>query len=114
MRESGTRETGDKQLEALIMQVLERRPAVNVPEDFAARVAARVPAVNAGRAARLRPSVARTAATLATVLLVVALFALAPHVRMNGLSLSFGIEMLLLAELAGIGYGLMRMRENGL
>jgi hypothetical protein len=51
---------------------------------------------------------------LATVLLVVALFVLAPHVRMNGLSLSFGIEMLLLAELAGIGYGLMRMRENGL
>jgi hypothetical protein len=107
-------EMNDKQIEAMIASVLEQQPAVKVPADFAARVAARVPAARAGRGVRFRFSVARGAATVAMGLLLVALFALAPHVKMPGLSLGFCIEMLLLVELAAIGYGLMRMRENGL
>jgi hypothetical protein len=107
-------EMDDKQMDAVIAQALERRPAVLVPEDFAAKVAARIPAVQARRVLRPRFSVARVAAMVAIVVLTIVLFAMAPHVRTTGFSVSFGIEMLLLVELAGIGYGLMRLRESGL
>jgi len=112
------REIDEKQLEAMVTQVLDWRPAVHVPEDFAARVSARVATVattvDAVRVERRRFSAARAAAMAAIVVVTIALFAMAPHVQMKTLSVSFAIEMLLLVELAGIGYGWMRLRENGL
>jgi hypothetical protein len=104
----------DKQIEAMVTQALERRPVVRVPEDFAAKVAARLPAVQARHVLRPRFSVARVAAMMAMAVLTIVLFAIAPHVRTTGFSVSFGIEMLLLVELAGIVYGLTRLRESGL
>lgn len=107
-------EMDDKQLQAAITQVLEQRPVVSVPADFAARVAARVPARREGGVERVRWSVARTVAMIAMVVVVIAMFVLAPHVQMKAANVGFVVEMLLLLELAGIGYSLMRMRENGL
>jgi hypothetical protein len=91
---------------------LSRQPAVTVPAGFAARVAATLP--QRGRIpARPRFSVARSAAIVAALALAVALFVLAPHVATTR-SLAFAAEMLLLVQLAGVGYGLMQMNDRGL
>jgi len=72
-------------LDLRIVQALERAPEVRIPEDFAARVAASVPARTVQlRHARLAgPAPARRAAYLAAVVCLVVLaagmLALAPH-----------------------------------
>jgi hypothetical protein len=99
-------------LQSELTRALSRQPAVTVPAGFAARVAATLP--QRGRVpARPRLSIARAAALVAALLLAVALFVLAPHVA-TARSLAFAVEMLLLLQLAGIGYGFVRMNEHGL
>jgi hypothetical protein len=100
------------ELQEKLTRALSRQPAVTVPAGFAAHVAATAP--QRGRMpARRRFSVARAAALVAALALAVALFVLAPHVASTR-SLAFAVEMLLLMQLAGIGYGLVRMNDNGL
>jgi hypothetical protein len=103
----------EQQMDASIVEVLEQKPAVMVPAGFAARVAmaaASSPVQAPGLRFRLaqRVSVGQIAAIAALVLLVVAMFALAPRVAGNlGM---FGIEMLLLIQMAGIAWGLTVVR----
>jgi len=108
--EDASHETQELQRE--LTRALSRQPAVTVPEGFAARVAASLPERDAVRA-RPRFSVGRAAAIVAALALAVAMFVLSPHVA-TARSLGFAVEMLLLAQLAGIGYGLVRMTDHGL
>jgi hypothetical protein len=103
---------GAMQEQTELTRALSRQPEVTVPAGFAARVTASLPPRGVVRA-RARFSVARGVALAAAVALAVTLFVLAPHVETTR-SLAFGLEMLLLVQLAGIGYGLVRMNENGL
>jgi hypothetical protein len=105
-------EASEQELQAELTRALSRQPNVTVPAGFAARVTGSLP--QRGMVpVRPRYSVARAAAILAALSLAVALFVLAPHVA-TVRSLGFAMEMLLLTQLAGVGYGLMRMNENGL
>ncbi len=103
-----------KQAQAIEQQIdraLERQPPVEVPEGFAARVAQSMPAraVRRGRWAVAPGSAGKTAALAAAGLLAVALFVLAPHAGASFSSVAFDVELLVLAELAALGYGLARM-----
>ncbi len=89
----------DAVMEAAITRALERQPEVVVPEDFAARVRASLPAQPKARARR---SVGRIAGTAAAAGLIVALCWLAPHTQPSFASVAFDMEMLLLVELAGV------------
>ena len=100
----------DAAINLAITQGLERPPVVDVPEGFAARVMAALPA----RRVRRRVSVGRAAALAALGVLLVALFLLAPHVGPSPASWSYAMEMLLLAQLAAVGYGLVRMHGDTL
>lgn len=103
---------GAMQEQPELIRALSRQPEVSIPAGFAARVTASLPQRSVVRT-RARFSVARSAALAAAVALAVALFVLAPHVE-TARSLAFALEMLLLVQLAGIGYGLVRMNDNGL
>jgi hypothetical protein len=104
-------ENSEQRLDAAILRALEQKPAVPVPAEFAARLALAAPAQR-----RLRQSVSagKVAAIAALVLLATALFALAPHVAGKMDSFSYGLEMLLLVQLAAVAYGLLRMQNDGL
>ncbi len=104
----------EQQIDALIVHALEQKPAVRLPADFAARVTANLPAAQTRTREPRRKSVARPVAFASMALLTIALFLLAPHVQGNRLSLGFGIEMLLLAQLATVAIGLMRLQNGGL
>jgi hypothetical protein len=95
--------------DAVIVQALEVRREVAVPEDFAARVMGSLPELPV---VRPRARVGRAAAMVAAGVVLVAVFALAPHARPEFSSLSFDLEMVLLAELAGIGWW-VGVREAG-
>ena len=89
--------------EEAIAVALERTPEARVPVDFAERVARaavaqRVPARSpwSGFGAR--------AALGSTAVLLVALFAYAPHGSSGFLDLRFDVELLLLAELGGVAW----------
>jgi hypothetical protein len=109
------REMTEQQMDASIVEVLEQKPAVTIPAGFAARVAmaaASAPVAAPGLRVRLgqRVSVGKTAAIAALVMLVVAMFVLAP--RVSGNLAMFGIEMLLLVQMAGIAWGLAVVRGS--
>ena len=99
----------DAGLEAAITGALERQPEVVVPGGFAARVRASLPAQP--RMSRQR-SVGRIAGAAAAVGLIVGLCWLAPHVRPSFESVAFDMEMLMLAELAGIAAWLTMRRHD--
>jgi hypothetical protein len=100
----------ERMVDAAITRALERQPEVVVPEGFAARVRASLPARTK---VRERRSVGRTAATVAGVGLVLALCWLAPHARPSFGSLAFDLEMVLLLELAGVAAWLGTRRSDG-
>ena len=90
----------DARLEAALAHV----PQPQVPAGFAARVASRASALPLRR----RPRFTQFGPALAwasLLLLPVALFALAPHAAPSFTNYRFDAELLLLAELAVIGYG---------
>jgi hypothetical protein len=79
---TGSREDA---LDLRIVQALERAPAVRIPEDFAARVAASIPArtvqLRQARPAGAAPTrrAAYVAAVVCLLVLAAAMLALAPH-----------------------------------
>jgi hypothetical protein len=93
--------------DALLTRTLERKPQVVVPEGFAARVAAALPPQKPHRAPRRVGSLMAIAAAMAVTL---TMFALAPAARPDLTSFAFDMELLMLVQLAGIGwyFGLRR------
>lgn len=104
------KQLSDEQIEAMVTRALEQQPAVAVPEDFAARVRAALPA---GRPARRRVSAGRAFGVGSAVGLTVALFAIAPHVQPDVRSLGFLMEMLVVAELGAVVWFLTKRQEMG-
>ncbi len=100
----------DALLEAAITRALEEPPRVLVPVDFAERVRTRLPARARVRARR---SVGRIVAAATAAGLVVALYWLAPYVRPSFGSVAFDVEMMMLAELAGVTAWLGTRRSDG-
>ena len=100
------------ELETTVVRALEQKPAVRVPEGFAARVAAMAVAQPvAAVKARRRVSVGRMMALAAMVVLAVVLFAVAPLAGTRVASWPFVVEMVVLVQMAAIGYGMMRLER---
>lgn len=75
------RELAERSMDMRIVRTLEQAPQVRIPEDFAARVAARVPA-NTARLRAARVQVGRVGFSVAAVCLIVlaiAMLAFAPR-----------------------------------
>lgn len=94
-------------MESRIDRAIEHKPDVRIPTDFAAKVAARVVAQPVRRR-RYKPQFGPMIALLSAPFAAVALFVLAPHTAPNLKSLSFDAEVVLLAELAFIGWWISR------
>ena len=92
-------------IESRIDHAIEHKPDVQISADFAAKVAARALAQPVPRR-RYKPQFGPMIALLSAPLAALALFALAPHASPNLKSLSFDAEVVLLAELAFIGWWL--------
>jgi hypothetical protein len=99
----------DVAFETMITRALEQQPSVAIPAEFAARVRASLPAQPR---VRTRRSVGRIAAAGAGAALVVGLCWLAPHVQPSFESVAFDVEMLMLAELAGVATWLAMRRHD--
>jgi hypothetical protein len=93
---------------ARIDAALEAKPSVQVPETFAATIAALAVAQGV-RPFRRASQIGTTTALLLAPLVAAALFALAPHVPPNVKSLMFDTEVILVAQLAIIGWWLARV-----
>jgi len=93
--------------ESRITAALEQKPEPQIPLDFAARVAVRA-AAQPMRRRRYKPQFGRTIALLSAPIAVLTLFVLAPHAAPNLKSLSFDTEVVLLTELALIGWWIAR------
>jgi hypothetical protein len=93
-------------LERRIDAALERKPAPHITADFAARVAAQAVALPRRRSHAL--PVGRTIAWISAAALGCALFALAPHTAPSITNLRFDAELVVLLELAGLGWLLSR------
>jgi hypothetical protein len=92
-----------------VERALEQAPAVRIPEGFAARVAATAAAQPMTKArVRRRMSLARAMTLAAMVVVVVALFVVAPMAGTKVQSWPFALEMVLLVQLAGLGFGVVR------
>lgn len=88
-------------LDAALAGALKEAPVLEIPESFAARVAALAAAQPAARSARWMGWGPRLLAA-STAVLAVALFALAPHTSPSLRDLRFDAELLLFAELGGL------------
>jgi hypothetical protein len=97
-------------LDAGVERALEQKPVVQVPEGFAARVAAQATSqpVSLAREPRMRRiAMSRVVAIVAIVLCAVVLFVAAPRVGNHYAGWPFMIEMLALVQMAGIAWGLV-------
>ncbi|HXS12142.1 MAG TPA: hypothetical protein VN734_05530 [Acidobacteriaceae bacterium] len=94
-------------LESRIDRIIERKPEVQIPTDFAAKIAARAVAQPLRRR-RYKPQFGPMIALLSAPLAVLALFVLAPYAAPNVKSLSFDTEVVFLTELAFIGWWVAR------
>lgn len=90
----------EQNLEAAITRSLEKKPEVVVPAEFAARVMQSLPP----RKQRRKLPVGQTAVWAGLLALVLAMFALAPHVTPQITNFAFDLELLLLLQMAGIGW----------
>ena len=99
--------SGSPAIQSRIDRAIEHKPAVEIPADFAAKVAARAVVQPLGRR-RFKPQFGPMIALLSAPVAALALFALAPHAAPNLKSLSFDAEMILLTELALIGWWITR------
>jgi len=90
-----------EELERRLIQVLETRPSVRIPEDFALRVAGKAPAGLASRGFVPASSVGRRVAWAAAAVLLLAMLALAPSVGV-GLRTNQWVEIGLAIEFAGL------------
>jgi len=94
-------------MESRIDRAMERKPDVQIPADFAAKIAARAVAQPLRRRG-YRPQFGPMIALFSVPLAALALFVLAPHATPNLKSLSFDAEVVLLAELGFIGWWITR------
>jgi len=94
-------------MESRIDRAIEHKPDVQIPADFAAKIAARAVSQPLRRR-RYKPQFGPMIALLSTPLAALALFVLAPHTSPNLKSVSFDAEVVLLAELAFIGLWVTR------
>ncbi len=100
--------SGTPQFEAAVVRALEQTPAVTVPSDFAARIAALAATQpQPKRAPRLRFGPMMT--LVATVVVAAALFAFPGHTTPSLADLRFDLELLLFVELGLSGYLLSRV-----
>ncbi|HEV2575981.1 MAG TPA: hypothetical protein VGU25_02110 [Acidobacteriaceae bacterium] len=88
--------------DARLTAALEHKPELQIPADFAAKVAA-LAVAQPPRRRRIVPQFGSLIALLSVPVAALALFALALHATPNLHSLSFDIELALLAELGIIG-----------
>ena len=88
--------------DARLTAALEHKPEPQIPAGFAAKVAA-LAAAQPPRRRRIVPQFGSLIALLSVPISALALFALASHAAPNLHSLSFDIELALLAELGIIG-----------
>lgn len=114
MKNAGMKEANvmqqNEELEAVVVQALERPPVVRIADGFAARVAAAAAAMPVEPVrVRRRVSAGRVMAMVALGVLGVTLFVLAPQAGTRVASWPFVVEMLALVQMAGIGYGLIRL-----
>jgi hypothetical protein len=79
------------------------KPAVQIPSDFAAKVVA-VAVMQPARPRRRVPQMGKSMALVLAPLVAIAMFALAPHASPNVKSVIFDIEVILIAQLALIGW----------
>jgi len=100
-------QSGSASIESRIDRAIEYKPAVQIPSDFAAKVAARA-IVQPLQRRRYKPQFGPMIALLSAPLAALALFALAPHSAPNLKNLSFDAEVILLTELALIGWWIAR------
>ncbi len=97
------------ELDERVERALEQAPAVRIPESFAAKVAAAAAAQPVVKVrVRRQMSLARTMTVVAMVVVLVALFVVAPMAGTKVQSWPFALEMVLLVQLAGLGFGVMR------
>lgn len=96
-------------LEAAIQRALEACPAVEVPESFAARVRASLPARTRPRRRRSR---GQMAGILSAAVLVMAMCWLAQRAQPSFANLAFDLELAMMAELSGVAAWL-GMRHSG-
>ena len=82
---------------------LETKPAVQIPSDFAAKVVA-LTVMQPVRPRRRVPQMGKSMALVLAPLVAIATFALAPHASPNVKSVIFDIEVILIAQLALIGW----------
>lgn len=94
-------------MESRIDRAIEHKPEVQIPADFAAKVAA-LSVAQPVRRRRFKPQFGPMIALLSAPLAAITLFVLAPHTAPNLKSLSFDAEVVLLAELAFIGWWISR------
>jgi hypothetical protein len=94
-------------MDSRIDRAIEHKPEVRIPADFAARIAARAVAQPLRRRS-YKPQFGPMIALFSAPLAAMALFVLAPHASPNLKSLSFDAEVVLLAELAFIGWWIAR------
>jgi hypothetical protein len=110
------REMTERELDSSITEALEQKPAAMIPAGFAARVAVAAvstPVAAPGLGQRLvqRVSVAQAMALVGLVAMVVAMFVVAPGASANVASWRFGVEMLLLIQIAAVAYGLVAVKS---
>jgi hypothetical protein len=98
-----TEQNMERDLDTVIVQALERRKEIAVPEDFAARVRASLPAKPV---VKRRIGVGKSVAIVMAVLAAVVVFALAPHTTMSFTSFAFDLELVMMLQLFGIVYWL--------
>jgi hypothetical protein len=89
------------EFETRLTKALEQQPVVVVPETFTARVMAALPEQRPLRARR-PVRVGHAAAVVSGAVLLAAMCWLAPHSSVSFRSAAFDMELVLLAELAGV------------
>jgi hypothetical protein len=94
-------------MESRIDRAIEHKPEVQIPADFAVKVAA-LAAAQPLRRRRYKPQFGPMIALVSAPVAALALFLLAPHASPNFKSLSYDAEVVLLAELAFIGWWIAR------
>ena len=87
-------------LEATITKALEKKPEVVVPAEFAGRVMRSLPP----RRQRRKIPVGRAGLVTGMMALLLAMFVLAPHATPQWTNFAFDVEVLLLVQMAGIGW----------
>jgi hypothetical protein len=103
-------------LDRALTEALEQRPEIAVPAGFAARLMGRLADERPGGSyrTRRRVSVGRTVGYVSAAATTVALAAVAianPGALEAGKTIAFGLEMLLVAELLGVGLWLGTRRD---